>query len=221
MGSLKDTSGQPATVRLQERGVSPSFVPITGILNPRDHQRVRRHLQHVGPDIVHTHLGNADFMGGLTARSLGLPAISTIHADWWQGDLRRRTKLHLMALVRRTCMDRVLAVSKSARRAFLAESWDRPEHIQTVHNGVAARPRPGSGRAVRDELGIAEDAFVVTMMSALRPEKGFDVAIEAIRRLVPARPELRLLIAGSGPYGSGPVTRRLRARERADRGAPR
>ncbi len=203
VGSLKDTTGRPATVRLQERGVSPAFVPITGILNPRDLARVRRHVKVVRPQIVHTHLGNADLMGGLAARSLGIPAVSTIHADWWGGDLRARTKLHLMALVRRTCMARVIAVSDSARKAYLAEGWDRPEHIETLHNGIAAVPRPGAGPGVRAELGIPEDAFVVTMMSALRPEKGFDVAVDAVRRLAPDLPRIRLVIAGSGPFEPG------------------
>ena len=47
----------------------------------------------------------------------------------------------------------------------------------TIHNGVEVSADPGSGAAVRRELGLAPDDLVVVMLSALRPEKAHDVEV--------------------------------------------
>jgi phosphatidylinositol alpha-1,6-mannosyltransferase len=52
--------------------------------------------------------------------------------------------------------------------------------------------------AARDRLGIDHDAQLVMGVSRLVPRKGFDVAIQAVARLAPTHPKLRLLIAGAG-----------------------
>ncbi|MDQ3728863.1 MAG: glycosyltransferase family 4 protein [Actinomycetota bacterium] len=190
----------PAARRLRARGVEPAFVPVKSLLSPVDARRVRRHLADVRPDLLHTHLGSADYFGGLAARSLGIPQLATIHADWWPNDLRSRLKTYVMSRTRRHCASYVVAVSESARRAYLAAGRDRPEHVLTIHNGIPDRPRPGTGNAVRRELGLRADDLVATMVSKLRPEKNFEVAIDAVAHLRARFPTLRLVIAGDGPH---------------------
>ena len=151
VGFLEDRDGSPAAGRLRERGVEPVLAAIKGpmpLLNRSDHQTVRRHLAEVRPDVVHTHLGYADMLGGLAARSLGIPAISTIHIMEWQRDLRdtrNYAKERLMSLVRRRYIKTVVAVSDAARRAYLDTGWDTETRVVTVHNGIVAEPRPGGG----------------------------------------------------------------------------
>jgi glycosyltransferase involved in cell wall biosynthesis len=130
--------------------------------------------------------------------------------DWVGAGARERSQLRLMGLARRRCARRVVVVSESARTAYLATGWDRPERVVTVHNGVTGDAVPGAGRAVREELGIAPDAPVVLVLAALRPEKAHDVAFEAAARLAERFPGLRLLVAGDGPLR--PDIERLAAR---------
>lgn len=51
---------------------------------------------------------------------------------------------------------------------------------------------------VRRRLGVAEGEILLLSVSRLVPRKGMDRLIEAVARLAPAQPALRLLIAGSG-----------------------
>ena len=51
---------------------------------------------------------------------------------------------------------------------------------------------------MRRELGLAPDDLVVAMISALRPEKGHDIALDVVRSLRDVYPSLRLLIVGRG-----------------------
>jgi glycosyltransferase involved in cell wall biosynthesis len=68
----------------------------------------------------------------------------------------------------------------------------------TVHNGIDVRVAAGAGPALRSELGLAPDDVILGMVSALRPEKSHDVAIEAVRLLRERFPAVRLLVVGDG-----------------------
>jgi glycosyltransferase involved in cell wall biosynthesis len=205
VGFLEDRDGNPAAARLRKRGIEPILAEIHGprpLLNRGDHRTVRRHLEQVRPDVLHTHLGYADMLGGLAARSLGIPTVSTLHTMEWPRGVRQPrpyAKERLMSLVRRRCARVVVAVSDAARRAYLETGWDVPEHVVTVHNGIVALSRPGAGRGVRERLGLAADDLVVSMVTVLRRGKGHDAAVAAVSALDDRFPRLRLVIAGDGP----------------------
>jgi len=198
VGALHEGEVSAAAARLQAAGIEPVVVPVRSLWRRSDVRRVREHLETVGPDLLHTHLGYADVLGGLAARGIGLPSVSTIHADWWGGTRRERVKARLMALARRRCATRVIAVSESARNIYLERGWDRPERVVVVRNGIAAEPLPGTGPAVRAELGIGPDELLAVMVSRLGPEKAHDVAIDAVALARRRHPQLRLLIVGDG-----------------------
>jgi glycosyltransferase involved in cell wall biosynthesis len=197
----------PPAARLRELGIRPERVPIDSLLGPGDFRRVRAHLARVRPDVLHTHLGYSDFLGGIAARSLGIPAVSTLHVMEWEPGLRERVKMTLMAVARIACCQRVICVSDAQRARYLADWPARRARVVTVHNGIAATPRPGSGRAVRAELGIAPDAPVVAMVTVLREGKGHDVALEAVGELRRRFPGLRLVILGDGPASAAIAAR--------------
>ena len=200
VGYLNDVDGAPAAEPLRRRGIEPTLVPIDSLLGPSDLRRVRRHLATGDWDVLHTHLGYADLMGGVAARSLGRPAVASIHVAEQPAGLRDRVKARLMALARRRCAARVIAPSESARRWYLSTGWDRPERVVTVHNGVAAEaPAPGTGPAVRAELGLGPGDLVAAIVTVLRAGKGHDVAIAAVAELRERFPGLRLLVLGEGP----------------------
>lgn len=196
---LDGSSEGPAAERLRALGVDPHGLGLRGLFDPRDLRRLRRHTAAIGPDLVHTHLTYPDIAGGLIARSLALPAVSTIHSDHFGSGIRERAKDRLAATVRRHCAQRVIAVSARARATYLDTGWDTAQRVVTVRNGVSAKPRPGAGASIRHELGIDPGATVALMLSVLRPEKQHPIGIEAVRLALQRHPGLRLLIAGDGP----------------------
>jgi glycosyltransferase involved in cell wall biosynthesis len=200
VGYLFERDGSPAAAALRARGVEPRLVGVGSLLGPADLLRVRRHVAAAAPDVLHTHLGYADLMGGIAARSLELPCVATVHVMHRSQEARERVKDELMALARRRCAERVICVSEAARRWYLDTGWDRPDHVVVVHNGVAA---PAADRRRRDAaratLGLGADDLVVAMVTVLRPGKGHDVAVAAMRALTVRVPRARLLILGDGP----------------------
>lgn len=206
VGYLMEVDGSPAAVGLRRRGIEPQLIPVRRMLEPHAVLRLRRHLAGARPDVVHTHLDLADALGTPAARSLGLPAVLTIHLLAGQptgrpadAGFRGAARARLVAGVRRRAGARVIAVSDAARSAYLATGWDTPQRVVTVHNGIAGASREGAGARVRAELGLEPDALVVSMVTVLRPGKGHDVVAAAVSRLLPRFRNLRLVILGDGP----------------------
>jgi glycosyltransferase involved in cell wall biosynthesis len=189
---LADLNGNPAAAPLVAAGRPPVNLELPGRPSLHALRVVRRHMDACQPALVHTHLGDADLLGGLAARSLGIPVVSTIHAMRWQ--TRDAWRRRLVSL----CADRIIAVSDSARAEYLRLGWAREEQVVTIPNGSDLVTAAGEGAAVRRELGLAPDDLVVAMVSALRPEKGHDVALAAVGALRERFPNLRLLIVGAG-----------------------
>ena len=189
---LAELNGNPAAAPLVAAGRPPVNLDLPGRPSLHALRAVRRHIASCRPALVHTHLGDADLLGGLAARSLGVPVVCTIHGMRWQTrDAWRRRLVGLSA-------DRVIAVSDSARTEYLRRGWAREEQIVTIPNGSDLVTAAGDGAAVRRELGLDPGDLVVAMVSALRPEKGHDVALAAVGALRERFPNLRLLIAGAG-----------------------
>jgi glycosyltransferase involved in cell wall biosynthesis len=196
---LAEVDGNPAADPLRKAGIEPVLLHTPRRLGVGALSAVRRHVAAVGPDIVHTHLGSAGLLGSVAAWSLRTPAVVSVHAMAWSGDIHTRARLKLGAFAQRRCAARIVTVSEAARRAYLEKGWDTPDRVVAIHNGVAALPQPGTGAAIRRELGLDEDDLVLGMFSGLRAMKGHDVAIDAMKLLHTRFPRLRLVIAGDGP----------------------
>jgi glycosyltransferase involved in cell wall biosynthesis len=194
---LSDRPG--AEHRLRDQGIEPTLLDVHGLLSRRNRRRVRDHLVSVEPDLLHTHLGYSDFYGGLAARSLGIPAVSTLHTMEDASGLREWTKEWLMAWARRRSAYRVIAVSDALRRHYLATGRDSETRVVAVHNGIVGDAEPGAGARIRSALGIEPESFVVGMLSVLRLGKGHDVAASAVASLADRFPQIRLLVLGTGP----------------------
>ena len=76
VGYLNERDGSPAAAGLRAHGIEPELVPARRMLDLRALGLVRRHLARMGPHVVHTHLDQADALGTLAGRSLGLPCVS-------------------------------------------------------------------------------------------------------------------------------------------------
>lgn len=87
-----------------------------------------------------------------------------------------------------------------AAEAVHAARRDLP--VVVVPPGVdTVRFRPldaDAKRAARERLGLDPDGLIILGQSRLVPRKGFDVLLRAAAQLVPRRPNLQVVIGGSG-----------------------
>jgi glycosyltransferase involved in cell wall biosynthesis len=91
----------------------------------------------------------------------------------------------------------VVAVSEAVAR------WVRDEglgdRLHVVPNGVESPPTFPDARRARAALGIPQDGVVIGLFGQIVPHKGALAFIEAARRAGGADPDLRFVLAGTGP----------------------
>lgn len=153
---------------------------------------------------------------GMIGPRLGLPYAVVLHGAEVTVPGRLPVTRPLLAKVLRGASRVISAGEYAAVEAERAARCELP--ITVIPPGVDVdrfRPLGAAERAAaRSRRGLRPEHEVVVAVSRLVPRKGFDVLIRAAARLAPARPNLRVLIAGAGRDD-----RRLR-RLVAETGAP-
>jgi glycosyltransferase involved in cell wall biosynthesis len=153
-----------------------------------------RDLRRHRADLIHTHLVHADVFGALAAGRTTL--VSTKHNDdpFRTGPFRFAERL----LARRAA--KVICITESLAR-FNREQVGLPaEKIAVIHYGLDEPPTAWAP----DELELP-DGKIVAAVARLVPQKGLDVAVEALAGI-----DATLVVLGEGPERE-----RLEARARA------
>ena len=177
---------------LAARGIPFERLPCPRDVDPLLGRRVRRAVRRVAPDLVHTHLVHADVYGALAVAGTRATLVSTKHNDdpFRAGRLRHLERL----LTRRAAL--VVCITEALAR-FNREVVGLPAaKLRVVHYGLDAPPDPW-GPPGGPELPA--DVPVLLAVCRLVPQKGVDVAIEALARVRERHPETRLVVLGEGP----------------------
>lgn len=201
---------QPGTLSqaLRDEGVAVRVVPCRWALDPTAFLRLRRLILSYWPVIVHTHGERATFVGSWCAALVGVPrVVATVHRsiartmNWSR--LRRVVYQAVESLTLRRATTHIIAVS-AAMRDDLVERGVPSGTISVIHNGFehlpanlekAVRER---ARAIRQDLGIGEGAFVVGSVGRFVPEKEYFLLIEAAAAVLEADSSVTFVLVGDG-----------------------
>ena len=180
------------------------------------HRLVRRVIRAHGATVVHAHWV---IPGGATAAAAAgrLPIVVSLHgSDLFLAERNRIAGAAARAAFHRA--DRVTACSTDLRDRAVALGADGARTETLLHGVDIGRfaPDPATRRRVRGAHGLDDDAEIVFAVGRLVRKKGFEYLIDALARLAPRRPALRLVLAGSGDLDA-----ELRARAAAGRVADR
>ena len=169
--------------------------------------RVRRWVRRGRFDVVHLHEPTAPSLSMLALTAVEGPVVATFHTS-----TPRSRSMTFFQPVLRPLLERVtarIAVSPLARQVYV-------EHLGgdavEIPNGVDVAAFAGA--APRRRRTGATVGFVGRYTE---PRKGMPLLLEALRPLVDARPDLRLLVVGRGGTGGAEELRRLAGPELADR----
>ena len=158
------------------------------------------------PAVVHSWLYHADLLAtlalALSGRRRATRLVWGIRCS--NMDMRRyarstRSILKLLPLLS-SRTDLVLCNSDAGRAAHERLGY-RPPRWQVVPNGLDLerfRPRRDERVAVRAELGLSEDDFVVGMCARVDPMKDHDTFVKAAAIFAEIAPEARFVLIGAG-----------------------
>jgi glycogen(starch) synthase len=159
-------------------------------------------------DLVHGHdwlvAGACDQL----ARRFEAPLVTTIHATEYgrhQGWVKDHPQAYIHGVERWITKrsQRVIACSAYMREQIADIFAVAPGRITVIPNGIDPDdlPRPGAAELarLRGQFAAPEERLVL-LIGRLVYEKGFQLALEAMPRLIAAVPGTRFLVAGSGTH---------------------
>ncbi len=156
------------------------------------------------PDVVHTHSSKAGILGRLAAWKAGVPCVvHTIHGlafHPYQTKWRNAIYIASERFAARRC-HRIICVADAMRDQALAARIGRRDQYVTVYSGIDTEPfvQPKhSQQAMRTELGLAEDDFVLGTIARLAELKGHDDLLDALSPMMHTLPNMKLLWVGDG-----------------------
>ncbi|HTP64316.1 MAG TPA: glycosyltransferase family 4 protein [Geobacteraceae bacterium] len=158
-------------------------------------------------DIVHTHAFSGHVWGGLAAKLAGRKVVEHVHDGRYHdpADYSRRqggfTQAHY---VKYFCWlsDAVVVLTRQNVEYIRNNRLHRTNKVWHIMNGIPPMKKPDSAETkqrIRKNLRLPPDAFIITTLSRMAPEKNIELIIR-IAPLVKNRIPLALfIVAGNGP----------------------
>lgn len=146
------------------------------------------------PDVVHT---GASLTARVAARRAHVPAlVTTKHCAAERGGILSRAARRCVDTL---YADQVIAVSQAVG-AQLAAAGTPKRKICVIPNGVVpVEPYGGEARdALQERLGLSPGLLWVGIAARLEPVKGVDLFIDAARRVLAERSDVRFAVFGLG-----------------------
>ncbi|MFZ9669073.1 MAG: glycosyltransferase family 4 protein [Solirubrobacterales bacterium] len=142
------------------------------------------------------------------ARRFDCPLVTTIHATEYgrhQGWVDSHPQSHIHGVERWIAnrSDRVITCSEFMRDQVIDVFGAEPSRVEVIHNGIDPEDLPDADPemlAGLRERFAAPDEKLVLLIGRLVYEKGFQLALEAMPRVIEEMPGTRFLVAGSGTH---------------------
>ena len=171
------------------------------IKGPATFFRLRKLLQTLRPDVVHTWMYHADLLGGLAARSIGIRNIVWCIRSTFINEGNSKVTL----LLRQLCawlsgrLPRVIVCAAAASRKVHEAVGYAPDKMQLIPNGFELEKllsTGSSGSHIRDELGISKDCALVVSVGRYNPDKDHKTFIEAAGKVASRDSANKFMLVG-------------------------
>ncbi|MEM9914834.1 MAG: glycosyltransferase family 4 protein [Planctomycetota bacterium] len=187
--------------------IKPMVRELSPLNDVMAHVQLRRLVNKIRPDVVHTHSSKAGILGRAAAnpaRLAGKPCVvHTVHGlpfhdqqSKWIHNLYVAAEKHAA----KQC-NHLIAITSEMIEAFVANNIASADKFTVIPSGIdveAFTPRPERRDAVRLKCGIPQDALVVGHVGRLDPLKGHADLLDQLPVLNAAGREVRLLFVGDG-----------------------
>ena len=140
-------------------------------------------------DLLHAHHRWSGFLGWIASRLLGIPVVSTDHAE-----LRSNRLLSFRG-------EAVIAVSEKSREHLVRHFGVPAEKIAVIGGFTTFKPTGAAGGWASYPGAVETDtgAFVIGHVAQFVPVKGQAILLDAFARVARSHPEALLVMVGDGP----------------------
>ena len=196
--SLKSGTNSTVPDELRRWGADVRTFDFPRLFSPVSFLRLVGYIQKSRFDLIHTHLSNANIIGTLAGRLVGIPVIPSLRSSGLDQRYQRPARVFLENLVVSRGASRVMAngwaVGDTARKRFA------PREIDILPNAIDLIPSlpVEERRTLRTQLVGDPDRVLILSVGRLTDLKGFPDLLTAFAQVHQAHPEAALVIAGDG-----------------------
>ncbi|MBN3040856.1 MAG: glycosyltransferase family 4 protein [Candidatus Omnitrophica bacterium] len=139
-------------------------------------------------DVIHANTRVTQCLAYLLYKKTKIPYISAFHGFYKPKFWRKMFKLSGL---------RSIAVSKAVKNHLVEDLEIEIDSIRVVYNGIDIYAMD-SYKSSRQNWGFKESDFLAGILGRISAEKGHELAIEAVARLVPRHENFYFIISGEG-----------------------
>ena len=184
--------------QIEELGI-PSFVlPMRNPFDLKAAKRLAEICRDNNIDIIHAQYPRENYIA-ILSKLFGsrAKAVYTCHLTYYPPKV--------WYILNRLVMpydDKIISVCTEGAD-ILCEIGAPKKKITVIYNGIKYPETPNKTDYIKTELGLGRDAFVITLLSRLSPEKGLDFMIKSMAELKKKTDKPFIcLVAGDGPLKS-------------------
>lgn len=165
--------------------------------------RLTHWLRHERPDILQTWLYHADLLGLLAAKAAGTRKVvwNLRSSDHDLSQYRQLTGTVLKLCTFFSGWPQAVVTNSRSGQAYHTELGYHPRRWAWIPNGIDVqmfRPDPGLRLAVRRELDLPAESFLIGLVARFHPMKDHGTFLHAAGLLSPAYANVHYVLAGEG-----------------------
>lgn len=191
------TRGGPYSEELSAAGVPVTVIGKQMKIDPAAYWRLKKHIQDVKPDIVHTWLFAANSYGRKAAQAAGVPHVLCGErcVDPW-----KITHEHLIDRYLDRKTDKIVVNSSGIVDFYVKKGRDKSKFV-VIPNGIELIDGPPqiSKEVLWQQLNLPSNAKMMLSVGRLWPQKRMKDLIWATEILKRIRDDAFLVIVGDGP----------------------
>jgi glycosyltransferase involved in cell wall biosynthesis len=169
------------------------------------YRRLKAVIAEQRPDVVHTHMSKAGFLGRSAAFAQRVPVTAHTYSghvldDYFSPAISKTIEQIERRLAVSTSL--IFAVAETVRDEIVSHGIAPAERVTLVHHGVDLEPYLDIGAGpgtLRAQLRLPDDAILVGFAGRLAKVKRMDRLVEVARRVCSANARVHFVVAGDGP----------------------
>lgn len=212
IGGVPDEGEKDSLHILKEYGVEPIVIPdiqrnLSLSNDYKAYKKIKRILQEIQPDIVHTHASKAGFLGRAAAISLNIPVVvHTFHGHVFHsyfGPLKTGLFKQIERYLARKSTG-IIAISALQKAELVEVHKIAPANkVQVIPLGFDLKKfsedTDAKRKQIRQEYGLKDDEVAIAIVGRLAPVKDHDYFLQVIENVLSSTEvPFRVFIVGDG-----------------------
>lgn len=169
--------------------------------------RLAAYIKNNKIDIVHTHVFNGQIWGGIAGKIAGAKVIEHVHdfryLDTAEHQRRRGTTTqYKYSKYFQWLTDATVVLTQQNVDYLFENGFQGKSNIHQIRNGIPLVERIFSSdqqNKLKNRFGIPQEAFVISTLSRMSPEKNIDLILRIAPTVKSRLPSAVFVIAGNGP----------------------